>query len=67
MEDSLTSGSSALQAAGVIEAHGATVVGILALVDREEGARARIEGEGYALHAVFTAAELLEVVGHAAG
>jgi orotate phosphoribosyltransferase len=61
MEDSLTSGNSALQAVRAIEAHGATVAGILALVDRGEGARERIEGEGYAIHAIFTAAELLEV------
>lgn len=66
LEDSLTSGSSALQAAGAVEAHGAAVKGILALVDREEGARERIEGEGYELRALFTAAELLEVARGAA-
>ena len=61
MEDSLTSGGSALRAAAAIEAHGATVEGILTLVDREEGARERIEGEGYRLLTVFNASELLEI------
>lgn len=60
LEDSLTSGGSALRAASAIETHGATVLGILSLVDREEGARARIESAGYELVCVFTAAELLE-------
>jgi orotate phosphoribosyltransferase len=66
VEDSLTSGASALQATRAIEAHGATVRGILALVDREEGARERIERAGYELHTLFTAAELLEVARRAA-
>ena len=61
MEDSLTSGGSALRAASAVEAHGASVVGIVTLVDREEGARERIEAEGYELITVFTAAQLLEV------
>lgn len=67
MEDSLTSGTSALRAVEAIEAHGATVAGILVLVDRGEGARERIEGAGYALHAVFDAAELLAVARDTAG
>jgi orotate phosphoribosyltransferase len=61
MEDSLTSGGSALQAVEAIEEHGATVLGILALVDREEGARERIQAAGYSLHAIFAAQDLLEV------
>ena len=61
MEDSLTSGGSALRAAGAVEAHGALVAGIVTLVDREEGARERIEAEGYELITVFTAEQLLEV------
>jgi orotate phosphoribosyltransferase len=61
LEDSLTSGGSALRAASAIEAHGCTIVGILTLVDREEGARERIEAEGYRLLTVFTAEELLEI------
>lgn len=61
MEDSMTSGASALAAVTAIETHGATVVGVMGLVDREEGARARVEGAGYSLLTLFTAAELLEL------
>lgn len=61
MEDSLTSGGSALRAAAAVEAYGPTVEGIVTLVDREEGARARIEDAGYSLITVFTAEELLEI------
>jgi orotate phosphoribosyltransferase len=35
------------------------VVGIVTLVDREEGARENIEGEGQALRAVFTRTEVI--------
>lgn len=67
MEDSLTSGGSALRAVSAIEAHGATVCGIVTLVDREEGARERIEAEGYTLLTIFTAAELLTAARKATG
>ncbi len=60
IEDSMTSGGSALKAVESIEAHGATVVGVLTVVDREEGGRAKIEGAGYPLISLFTGSELLE-------
>jgi orotate phosphoribosyltransferase len=59
IEDSMTSGGSALEAIAAVEAHGCTVAGVLTLVDREEGARARLESRGYPLIAVFTGPELL--------
>lgn len=63
VEDSMTTGGSALEAARAVEQHGASVAGILTLVDREEGGRDRLEAEGYPFVAVFTARELLETTG----
>jgi len=59
IEDSMTTGSSALQAVDVLERFGATVAAVMTLVDREEGARTRIEEAGYPLISVVTATELL--------
>jgi orotate phosphoribosyltransferase len=59
VEDVITSGDSALRAVRAVEEAGARVIGVLAVVDREEGGRARIEDEGYAVAALFTASELL--------
>jgi orotate phosphoribosyltransferase len=61
IEDSLTTGGSALRAVSALEAHSVTIAGVLTLVDRGEGAREVIEGAGYPLHAVFVAAELLSL------
>lgn len=58
VEDSMTTGGSALNAIGAIEEHGATVVAVLTLVDREEGGRERLEEVGYPLVSVFTGPEL---------
>lgn len=60
IEDSMTTGNSALQAVEALEDHGATVVGVLTVVDREEGGRERVEGEGFPLLALFTGRDLLE-------
>lgn len=59
VEDVVTTGESALQAVAAVEASGARVLGLLAVVDRDEGGRARIEEAGYRLVALFTAEELL--------
>lgn len=59
IEDTVTSGGSALRAIEVLEAAGARVLGVLAVVDRDEGALARLETAGYALRSLFTAKELL--------
>ena len=64
VEDSTTTGGSALQAVLAVREHGASVAGILTLVDRQEGARERILREtGLPFLAVFTAAELLGLPG----
>jgi orotate phosphoribosyltransferase len=58
VEDVITSGGSARKAAAAVESAGGTVLGILAVVDREEGGRATLEGEGRAVVALATATEL---------
>ncbi len=47
VEDVITSGSSALSAIEAVVQAGGTVAGVLALLDREEGGRAKIESAGY--------------------
>ena len=59
IEDSMTTGGSALKAIQVLEGFGATVVGVLTLVDREEGGRERLEEAGYPLVRVYSGPELL--------
>ncbi len=61
-EDTITTGGSALTAIEAVDAAGGSVIGVLALVDREEGGRAVIEGRGYPVRAVFTARELLALL-----
>lgn len=60
VEDVVTTGGSALEAAGVLEAFGAEIVGVLTVVDRQEGGRAAIEAAGYELVALFGVDELLD-------
>ena len=59
IEDVITTGSSALQAARAVRDTGATVAGIMALVDREEGGRAALEDEGFSVVSLTTATEIL--------
>lgn len=58
-EDVVTSGGSALEAVRVIEEAGGTVLGVLAVVDREEGGREKVQDAGHELISLFTATELL--------
>lgn len=47
VEDVITTGKSALQAIDAIRRQGATVLGVLAVVDREEGGLEAIKNSGY--------------------
>ncbi|MHC5005131.1 MAG: orotate phosphoribosyltransferase [Planctomycetota bacterium] len=58
VEDVATTGGQVLEAAGVIEAAGASVIAIIATIDRLEGARENVEGAGYRFQALFTARDL---------
>ena len=60
VEDSMTSGGSALKAVDVLREFGCSIAGVLTLVDREEGARERLSAAGLPLVAVYTGEELLE-------
>ncbi|MBX9929617.1 MAG: orotate phosphoribosyltransferase [Gemmatimonadaceae bacterium] len=59
IEDVITTGGSALKAAAALRAAGATLVGVLAVVDRQEGGREAIEAEGLAVRALVTASDLI--------
>ncbi len=59
IEDAVTSGASAIRAIEAVREHGAHVVGVLCLVDREEGGKARLDELELPLLAVFTGSELV--------
>ncbi|MBU5613674.1 MULTISPECIES: orotate phosphoribosyltransferase [Geomonas] len=59
VEDVVTSGGSSLKAIKRAEEEGLVVLGVVTLVDREEGGRENIEAEGYWLKSIFTKAEIL--------
>jgi orotate phosphoribosyltransferase len=59
VEDSITTGASALKAAAAVRSHGGHVLGVLAIVDREEGGRVAIETEGLSLRTLVTRAAVL--------
>ncbi|MCX5662385.1 MAG: orotate phosphoribosyltransferase [Planctomycetota bacterium] len=58
VEDIATTGGQVLEAANVIRDTGAVVVRIVAVIDRQEGARENIEKAGYAFSALFTKTDL---------
>ena len=58
VEDVLTTGGQVLEAAKTLEAAGAKVERIVAVIDREEGARQNIEGAGYKYESLFTTTDL---------
>lgn len=59
VEDVITTGGSALKAVEAVRAAGSTVVGVLALVDREEGGREALEAAGLKVLTLVSATELL--------
>ncbi len=59
VEDVTTTGGSSLQAVERAQEEGLIVLGIVTLVDREEGAREAIESAGQQLRAVFTRTEVI--------
>lgn len=58
VEDVITSGGSALTAIDAVEREGGQVLGVLALVDREQGGRERIQARGYSVVSLTTASNL---------
>ena len=62
IEDVITTGSSALRAVGEVRSAGGVVVGVLALVDREEGGREALLATGLQVLLLTRAREILEHV-----
>lgn len=58
-EDVITTGGSALEAVRVIREEGGTVIGVLAVVDRDEGGRAALEAAGLAVEVLVTVHEIV--------
>lgn len=58
VEDIATTGGQVLEAAETIQAIGATVESIIAVIDRCEGAREHIESAGFSFQSIFTTADL---------
>ena len=53
LDDVTTSGASVLNAARAAKEQGGHIVGVFAIVDREEGARKTIEKEGFVFHTLY--------------
>ncbi len=63
VEDVITTGGSALKAAQAIRAAGGDTLGVLALVDRQEGGREALEAAGLAVISLVTAEQLMPLIG----
>ncbi|HSQ28726.1 MAG TPA: orotate phosphoribosyltransferase [Gemmatimonadaceae bacterium] len=61
IEDTITTGSSARKAIDAVHAEGGNVLGVLALVDRQEGGREALEALGVGVVALATADEIVRV------
>jgi orotate phosphoribosyltransferase len=62
IEDTITTGGSAKKAIDAVRAAGGVVVGLLALVDREEGGREALEAEGVEVVSLTRAAEIIPLI-----
>ena len=58
VEDVLTTGSSAREAISAVTSEGGSVLGVMVVLDREEGGREALEREGYVVEAFLTASDL---------
>jgi orotate phosphoribosyltransferase len=59
IEDTITTGGSARKAIDAVRAGGGLVVGVLALVDREEGGRESLESDGVEVVSMVRASEIV--------
>jgi orotate phosphoribosyltransferase len=62
VEDVITTGGSALKAVDAVRAAGGEVLGVLALVDRQEGGREALEAAGLAVISLVTAEQLMPLI-----
>jgi orotate phosphoribosyltransferase len=58
-DDVVTSGGSILKGAAQVEAQGGSVQVVMAVIDREDGGREKIEAAGYKFLPIFTRSDLL--------
>jgi orotate phosphoribosyltransferase len=58
VEDVATTGGQALEAVAILRAAGATVLAVIATIDRQEGARENIEAAGVRFESLFTKQDL---------
>src|SRR5690606_15662416 len=58
VEDVATTGGQALEAVNVLREAGATVLAVIATIDRQEGARENIEAAGLRFESLFTKRDL---------
>jgi orotate phosphoribosyltransferase len=59
VEDVITTGESALRAARTIAAAGGKILGVLAVIDREQGGRERLKEAGYAVTCLAGTSDLI--------
>ncbi|MBY0490201.1 MAG: orotate phosphoribosyltransferase [Gemmatimonadaceae bacterium] len=62
VEDVITTGGSALKAVEAVRNAGGEILGVLALVDRQEGGREALEAAGLRVLALVTAADLMPLI-----
>lgn len=62
IEDVITTGGSAIKAINAVRDTGAEVIGVLSLVDREEGGRENIEAQGCEVRSLTRAGEIVAQV-----
>ncbi len=60
VDDIITKGDTKLEAIWALESQGAKIVGLVVLIDRQQGGREEIEKAGYKIWAAFTIRELLD-------
>lgn len=60
IEDVITTGKSAIQAIDAVESAGGIILGVLAVVDREDGGRQAIRARGHDVIALTTITQLLD-------
>jgi orotate phosphoribosyltransferase len=63
-EDVVTTGASTLKAIEAVRRAGARILGVLALVDREEGGREALEQTGVPVRALITASAIMHQLRH---
>jgi len=67
VEDVVTTGGSSLEAIERVEAIGAIVDGVIAIIDRQEGGAEAFQARGYTLRSLFTISDFISPDSRAPG